>query len=144
MMWIGLAVVCSSGIVILVPFLAYMMWKMRRVRADTIRRSVRHPWKRVADGIEEALSGQGIEFRKEIRGWRGPSYNLAFGTFKQIFHMAQTDLRVFVESRDQRGTGERGPPTEVSIGPVTDMTREHVDTLTGLLDGVFSEWDTTP
>ena len=135
---IGLALTCTSFIAVLVCFLAFMMWKMRRVRSDATRRSVGHPWKRVADGVEEVLDGQGVEFEREVRGWRRPSYNWAYGNFRQVYHLPRTDLRIYIESRDPKGTGERGPPTDLSIGPVTDENRAFVDGLTGLLDEVMS------
>ena len=133
----GLALTCTSFIVILVCFLAFMMWRMRRVRSDAIRRSVERPWKRVASGVEEVLEGRGIEFHREVGRWRGPSYNWATGTFRQVYHMPRTDLRIYVESKDPKGTRERGPPTDLSIGPVTDDTRAFVDGLTKWLDEAF-------
>ncbi len=138
---IGLALTCTSFIIILVCFLAFMMWRMRRVRSDAIRRSVERPWRRVANGVEEALEGRGIEFKREVKGWRGPSYTWAFGSFRQIYHMPKTDLRIYVESKDPKGTREKGPPTDLSIGPVTDDTRVFVDRLTSLLDEAFPELD---
>ena len=133
----GLALTCTSFIVIIVCFLAFMMWRMRRVRSDAIRRSVDRPWKRVASGVEEVLEGRGIEFHREVGRWRGPSYNWATGTFRQVYHMPRTDLRIYVESKDPKGTREGGPPTDLSIGPVTDDTRAFVDGLTNWLDGAF-------
>ncbi len=134
---IGLALTCTSFIVILVCVLAFMMWRMRRVRSDAIRRSVGRPWKRVADVVEEVLVGQSIEFERKVGRWRGPSYNWATGTFRQVYHLPRTDLRIFIESKDPKGTGERGPPTDLSIGPVTDENSAFVDRLTGLLDEAF-------
>lgn len=136
---IGLAFSCTSFIVILVVFLAYMMWRMRRVRADAVRRSVGRPWKRVADEVEGVLEEEGIESKKEVKGWRGPSYNWAFGTFRQVYHMPKPDLRIYVESKDPNGTREGGHPTDISIGPVTGGTGEFVDGLTNLLDEALSE-----
>lgn len=138
---IGLVLTCTSFIVVLVCFLGFMMWKMRRVRTDATRRSVGHPWKRVTDGVEKGLDGQGIEFEREVRGWRRPSYNWAYGNFRQVYHLPRTDLRIYIESRDPKGTGARGPPTDLSIGPVTDENSAFVDRLTGLLDEVMSEWE---
>ncbi len=136
---IGLALACTSFIVILVSFLAFMMWRMRRVRSDAIRRSVGRPWRRIVNGVEEVLDEEDIEFRREVKGWRGPSYNWASGTFRQVYHMPKTDLSIYVESKDPTGTREGGHPTHLSIGPVTDDTRVFVDRLTVLLDEAFPE-----
>ncbi len=136
---LGLVFTCISFIVLLVIFLAFMMWRMRRVRWNAIRRSVRRPWRSVADGVGKVLEEEGIEFRMEVKGWRGPSYNWAVGTFRQVYHMPRTDLRIYVESKDQKGTKEGGHPTDLSIGPVTDDTRVFVDILTNLLDEAFPE-----
>ncbi len=134
----GLALTCTTFIVILVSFLAFMMFRMRRVRSDAIRRSVRRPWKSVAKHVEEVLDEEDIEFRREVKGRRGPSYNWAVGTFRQIYHLPRADLRIFVESKDPRGTREGGRPTDLSIGSVTDGNRVFVERLTDLLDEAFS------
>ena len=89
--------------------------------------------------IEGVLIGQSIEFNKEVGRWLGPSYNWAFGNFRQVYHIPQEDLRIYIESRDPQGTREGGHPTDLSIGPVTADARIFIDRLTNLLDEAFSE-----
>lgn len=138
---LGMALTCTSFVLILVCFLVFMMWRMRQVRSGAIKRYVVHPWRRVAIGIEEVLDERDIEYKREVRRGRGPSYNWAFGSFRQVYHLPGWGLRIYVESRDAKGTSKGGLPTELSIGPVTEDNRTTVEGLTGSIDAVFSGWD---
>jgi len=138
---LGQGLTCTVLLSVIVIFLAFINWKVRKVRTDAIMRFSMVPWKQVTKMIEEVLMKGSIEYEMDAKGWRGPSYNWASGMFRQVYHLPREHLRIYVVSRDARGTGKLRHPTKLSIGPVNDDTRAFANRLTDWLDEAFAERD---